>query len=202
MKENDARLGIYDFLRIGHVKRWHNVNVTRQQTVAEHCFMVMLMALDMYNEMVGVKFNEGENWKELCVLLVGAMFHDAAEVIAGDTPTPAKRLLRELTGDPALFDKLDEYLMPELPYIGGKVPPALEEFIAMADRIDAYHFCHDNGGGTHALVVLNGARRNLENLVDKYDKANPGSGWYAAVNRILTSMGLPYVHKESRNSPP
>ncbi len=196
------KLTIYDFLRIGHIKRWHNVNTTREQTVAEHSFMVALIALHLYDKIVGVKFNQGENEREVLMLLVGSMFHDAPEAAGGDTPTPAKRLIRELTKDPAIFDKLDEYLMPELPYIGGKVPVGLEQFIKVADKIEGYHFIHDNGTGPHAEIVKMGARRGLEDLVMKLDDEHPGDGWIQGVNEILTAMGLPYVHKESRISPP
>lgn len=189
------KLTLYDFLRIGHIKRWHNVNTTREQTVAEHCFMVMLIALHLYD-----KIAEGGKREELLILLVGAMFHDAPEAAGGDTPTPAKRLIRELTGDPAIFDKLDQYLMPELPYIGGDVPPALEEFIRVADKIEAYHFIHDNGTGPHAEIVKMGARRGLEDLIIKLEEKS--TGWVHAVNEVLTAMGLPYIHLESRISPP
>lgn len=193
------RLTLYDFLRIGHIKRWHNVNTGREQTVAEHCFMVMLIALHLYDKVIGSpKPGDLEHSRTLLMLLVGAMFHDAPEAAGGDTPTPAKRLIRELTGDPAIFDKMDEYLMPELPYIGGKVPAELEIFIRMADKIEAYHFIHDNGLGPHAEIVKMGARRGLEDLVLKMASDN----WTHAVNEVLTAMGLPYVHPESRISPP
>lgn len=190
------KLTLYDFLRIGHIRRWHNVNTTRQQTVAEHCFMVMLIALHLYCKLR--KDDSVTHWdQEMLILLIGAMFHDAPEAAGGDTPTPAKRLLRELTGDPKLFDRLDEFLMPELPYLGGQVPEALQIFIRVADKVEAYHFIHDNGAGPHAEIVLHGARRGLEDLV-----IGLGHEWVSAVNEVLTAMGLPYVHPESRISPP
>lgn len=193
------KLTLYDFLRIGHIKRWHNVNTTREQTVAEHCFMVMLIALHLYCRICPK--GQRDEAAMLC-LLVAAMFHDAPEAAGGDTPTPAKRLIRELTGDPAIFDKLDKFLMPELPYLGGSVPDALDVFIRVADKIEAYHFIHDNGTGPHAEIVKHGARRNLEDLALKLDAEDLEAGWIEAINEVLTAMGLPYVHKESRMSPP
>lgn len=196
------RLSLYDYLRIGHIKRWHNVNVTRNQTVAEHSFMVTVIALHLYDKIVGIQFNKGENERELVTLLVGAIFDDAPEAAGGDTPTPAKRLIRELTGDPEIFTKLDKYLMPELPYIRGNVPDGLKPFIKTADRIEAYHFIYENGVGPHADIVKHGARRNLEDLALKLDAEHPDDGWIQGINEVLTAMGLPYIHKESRMSPP
>lgn len=192
-------LTLYDFLRIGHIKRWHNVNTIRQQTVAEHCFLVAVIALDL---LFHLKWG-GEHPKAwVGSTLVAALFHDAPEAAAGDTPTPAKRLLREITNDPKLFDKLDDRLMPQLPYLGGKVPPFIERIVEMADAIEAYHWITDNGAGTHAKIVAGYVRRKMEDLVEKHHVHFPDEGWYEAVNKVLMAMNVPFVHRESRLSPP
>lgn len=197
------KLTLYDFLRVGHIKRWHNVNTLREQTVAEHCYMVMLIALHLFQHLVGIDPDDRDSSKGAAwLILIGAMFHDTPEVVGGDIPTPAKRMIREVTGDPAIFDKIDELLMPVLPYAGVKLPKDYEKFVKMADAIEGYHFIHDNHAGTHAQVVVANNRRRLEDLVHKYDTENPTMGWYPAVNEVLTAMGLPYAHRESRISPP
>jgi len=198
------KLTLYDFLRIGHIKRWHNVNTTREQTVAEHSYMVMLMAIDLFQTMIGIDDENRDGTQKYALhILISAMFHDAPEVAAGDTPTPAKRLIREITGDPLIFEKIDQMLMPTLPYLeiktGGK---DIESYIKMADAIEGYFFISENGAGTHAAIVIAGARRKMEDAVEKYHLQEPIAGWYEAVNRILTALGLPYVHRESRISPP
>lgn len=194
------KLGFYDFARIGHIKRWHNVNTSREQTVAEHCFMVTLIVLELYQQLIGVDPEASKG--ELVKLLIGAIFHDAPETAAGDAPTPAKRLLIEITGDPNLFRKVDDRLMPELPYIGGQLAPALERIIEMADSIEASHWISDNGAGYHAQVVKAATRRRMEDRVEKFHVEEPDAGWYEAVNRILSHLGMPFVHRESRLSPP
>lgn len=197
-KPKEQRLTLYDFLRIGHIKRWHNVNTIRQQTVAEHTYVVTIIALDLFQQMVGVQ----DDPMSALNVVIGAIFHDAPEAAAGDTPTPAKRLLREITGDPALFDKLDDYLMPITPYIGKKVHPSLERFINMADKIESAFWISENGAGKHAEIVATANWRNLEDIVEKYDTEEPDAGWYTAVNNILMALGMRYVHKQSRISPP
>lgn len=196
------RLTFYDFARIGHIKRWHNVNTVREQTVAEHCFMVVMIVLELYQQLVGFDAPPLQDHQEALKLVIGALFHDAPETAAGDSPTPAKRLLTEITGDPDLFKKLDAKLMPELPYIGGTLAPNLERIIEMADSIEAAHWIRDNGAGYHAEVVKAGVRRRMEDRVEKFHLEEPNAGWYQAVNNVLSHLGMPFVHRESRLSPP
>lgn len=194
------KLSFYDFARIGHIKRWHNVNTIREQTVAEHCFMVAMIALELNHHL---RMVPGTNpTADLPIMLMGALFHDAPETAAGDSPTPAKRLLVTISKDPDLFKKLDEELMPVLPYIGGKVPLWVERVIEMADSIEAAHWIRDNGAGYHAEVVKSGVRRRMEDRVEKFHVVEPDRGWYAAVNQVLMHLGMPFVHRESRLSPP
>lgn len=197
------KLGFYDFARIGHIKRWHNVNTVRQQTVAEHCFMVTLIALELWHNLPTYHYESKEqDTRDLLRLVLGSIFHDAPETAAGDAPTPAKRLLVEITGDKDLFRKLDERLMPKIPYIDEEVPELLDMIIEMADAIEAAHWIADNGAGYHAAVVKGYVRRRMEDRVEKFHVAQPMAGWYEAVNRVLSHLGMPFVHRESRLSPP
>jgi hypothetical protein len=165
--------------------------------------MVMLIALDLFQQMIGIDEEARDSTPKYAFhILINAMFHDAPEVAAGDTPTPAKRLIRELTGDPLIFDKMDKMLMPDKLYgvkLGGT---DIDLYIKMADAIEGYHFIHENGAGTHAQIVIGGARRKMEDMVEKCHQAETGAGWYEAVNRVLMALNLPYVHRESRISPP
>lgn len=193
-------LTLYDFLRAGHIKRWHNVNVAREQTVAEHSYMVTLIALHMFDRAVGVK----DDPVTALHVILRAMFHDSPEVVAGDMPTPAKRFMRDLTGDPFLFDKVDNALMPVLPYLGTPTMPGspIGAFIKMADAIEGAHWIGENGVGKHAQIVAAAGWRRLEDLVEKYDTEEPGGNWYETVNEVLMALGMRYVHKQSRITPP
>lgn len=196
------KLTFYDFARIGHIKRWHNVNTIREQTVAEHCFMVTMVALELYQHLVGFDARPFQDHAEVNTLVFGALFHDAPETAAGDMPTPAKRLMKEITGDPELFIKLDRELMPSVPYLGGDISTSIGRIIEMADAIEAAHWIRDNGAGYHAEVVKAGVRRRMEDRVEKFHLEEPNAGWYEAVNKVLMHLGMPFVHRESRLSPP
>jgi 5'-deoxynucleotidase len=193
-------LTLYDFLRVGHVKRWHNVNTIRDQTVAEHSFMVTLIALELYRS-TGLMEKEGDA-ERLCRVALESIFHDMPEVVMGDMPTPAKRFMRDFTGNARIFADMEEALMPTLPFLGGRVDPSLARFVNMADKIEAAHWISENGAGKHAQIVAAATWRNVEDLVEKYDEEDPGADWYTAVNEVLMALGMRYVHKQSRITPP
>lgn len=187
-------LTLYDFLRAGHIKRWHNVNTNREQTVAEHSYMVTLIAVHLAQMMIGdEKFN--------AAVVFHALFHDSPEVVLGDTPTPAKRFIRDFTGDAEIFDRMEDKLMPKVPYFGDFNPEA-SRYVKVADRIEAVHWIEENGVGRHAEIVKTTNWRNLEDYVHKLDEERPNDGWYEAVNEVLMALGMRYVHKQSRITPP
>lgn len=201
---------LYDHLRAAHVKRWHNVNVAREQTVAEHSWMVAFIALQLFNNS---STNVQDDRVSALNLVIGALVHDSPEIVTGDFPSPAKLMVREITKDwrekgsevaahADIFDLMDAMLMPELPFLGIPLPPELAPYIKLADAIDAAHWISENGLGAHAKVVAHSNRRKLEDMVEHYETTIPNGGWYDAVNRVLVALGDPYVHRQSRLSPP
>lgn len=188
-------LTLYDFLRVGHVKRWHNVNTNRDQTVAEHSYMVALIAVHMAVKIVG-------DPDFTAAVMFEAFFHDMPEVVSGDMPTPAKRFFRELVKDPDIFKKVDAALMPQVPYWPHGWYEDAGRFVTMADAIEGAHWIGENGVGNHAKIVAAANWRRLEDLVEKNDIEQPTAGWYEAVNEVLMALGMRYVHKQSRITPP
>ena len=200
MLRKHAQLGLtlYDFLRAGHVKRWHIVNTTREQTIADHSHMVAVIALHLFDRMVGV----ADDPESALKVVVGAIFHDSCEIRTGDTPTPGKEYIRRFTGDPGVFDRIEEDLLPHVPYVGGDIAPAIMQFIKMADAIEAAHWIRDNGAGRHAEIVAAGCWRRLEDLVHAYSTDPQGTDWYGPVNEVLMAYGMPHLLREERITPP
>ncbi len=188
-------LTLYDYLRVGHVKRWHNVNTTREQTVAEHSYMVTVIAIHLATKIVGDPAFTAQ-------VAFEALFHDSVEVVLGDMPTPAKRFLREFTSNAAIFEQMEKMLMPKVPYRLQPSSKGVTTYVKMADRIEAAHWISENGVGNHAKIVKSATWRNLEDFVEKADAEEPDADWYAAVNEVLMALGMRYVHKQSRITPP
>ncbi len=191
------RLRFYDFMRAGHVKRWHIVHTIRDQSIAEHQYLVTVVAMELFSRMAGKLGLDESAWLPL---IVGAMFHDAPEVRYGDFPSPAKAHIREM-GAPDVFEKLDKALMPKLPYVGGDMGQVVHDIISMADAIEAAHWISENKAGVHAAHVAKGnARRMAEMVIGLTERT--GVDWFDAVNAVLIELGMPYLSKSMLVTPP
>ena len=185
------KMTFYDFMRAGHVTRWHIVNTTRHQTLAEHLYLVTIIAIELASKLQPIDRTTPE---DLLRLVVGALFHDAAEIRQGDVPTPAKKFIREMAGE-SIFTKMEESLLPEIPYIRGGMSGDLRQIIFMADTIEAAHWIHENKAGIHADMVAKGCWKKMVQTAIEF-------GWVPQVNEILQSLGMPYIYKEAMESAP
>jgi 5'-deoxynucleotidase len=187
-------MSLYDFLRAGHVTRWHIVQTARTQSIAEHSYLVAVIAMHLHRAMGG-----SEN--EIHQTAVWGLFHDAAEIRTGDIPTPAKKLFREadgqMAGEPDIFERVDQLLFRVAPYFDAGTCPSDTSLacVKLADAIEAAHWIRENGLGRHAEIVASGCWRRVEDLTYKH-------GWYTEVNEVLMALGLPYISREERISPP
>ena len=189
-------VGFYEFMRAGHVKRWHVVNTTREQSIAEHSFLVTMIALELNK-----CFDEEGVVYDILPIVMGGLFHDISEVRYGDIPTPGKQFLKKVTNNPGIFSDIEAELLPEMPYAQVEVTGFAAQIIKMADIIEAAHWIRDNGAGTHAKIVADRAWIDVERLTFEYSQKT-GVDWYAPVNKVLMSLGMPYVYKDVAITPP
>lgn len=82
-------MNIKDIYRSGHVKRWHIVNTHRQQTLAEHHYLVTMILFDIAPK-IGLPLASDEGR----VAVMWSLIHDLPEIFTGDMPTPMKMYLR------------------------------------------------------------------------------------------------------------
>lgn len=195
------KLNLYDYLRAAHVSRWHIINHHGRQNIAEHSFIVTLIAIDLYQQIVGYDPSDDAHDADLLRLVMAALFHDMPEVRTGDLPTPAKRYIREMlagrTLDTAdIFERIEYDLMPKLPYIGGNVSVALGHFVLMADVIEAASWIADHGVGAHAKIVTDRIRQRMEKRIAEFTGLT-GVDWYEPVNRVLMALGMPPAYRET-----
>lgn len=92
---------IFDFnlatqLRLSAVKRWGIVEMSRQQSVAEHSYNVTLVALNLVGASVGHK---GFSKEDESLLLTLCLVHDMPEVFSGDIPSTIKGAFKEELDD-------------------------------------------------------------------------------------------------------
>lgn len=74
-----------ELLHLSYVKRWVVAPTLREQSVAEHTFRVLVIAVHL-NEAVKIAATP----IDLCNLTAKAMMHDAEERLTGDVPGPQK----------------------------------------------------------------------------------------------------------------
>lgn len=81
------RHAIETVMRLHSVKRWHMIDTTRQQTLAEHSANVALLAMMIATTSPIFHFATG------AIIATYALMHDIPEAFTGDIPTHTKRHL-------------------------------------------------------------------------------------------------------------
>lgn len=147
-------------LRLSHVKRWNIVRVAREQTVAEHSYLVWVITGEMlkYSGFSPADKQQALEW---------ALAHDQPEAIYGDIPTPTK-----LTLD-SYADEIKMKVAERCPYWAEVYTETtaqnsrLIHFVKMADIAEAVWFLRDEGIGEHAKAVLKLLRQQLKGLLSQ-----------------------------------
>jgi 5'-deoxynucleotidase YfbR-like HD superfamily hydrolase len=138
-------------MRLHAVKRWHMLDTTRQQTLAEHSANVALLALLVARDTPVHVFGDPFTVATL------ALVHDLEEAFTGDIPTHTKPYLTGL-------EILESLAMPDL----FKVTPteAQRRLIKVCDLADGIRFIRLHG----VDITARHAREGLEvQLADRLD---------------------------------
>lgn len=150
-------------MRAGHVRRWHIVAVSREQTVAEHMHRVGVIAEHILRSLG--RFD----WDSNLTLntMRWAAIHDRVEAITGDVPTPTKDDIRSVCagrvdGDP--FDRAFVAYDPEAEELRSCIAedgecPLAGRIVKYADLLEAVNYIGTFGCGSHAREVWEGLRR-------------------------------------------
>ena len=132
-------IGIADKLRALDVIRWNMVPTQRQQSLAEHTFMVAMIA-----EQIASECSIGAG-----MVVHMALYHDLEEVMTGDIPAPTKRKLKEAGinfGAMGIFNQLGYWREGSL--------PRDHAIVKCADYIADIVFLHRYGKTSYAHLVL------------------------------------------------
>jgi 5'-deoxynucleotidase len=154
-------LALEQKLRAAHVKRWHIINTYREQTVAEHSFLVSILAIEIsrkvgYSNNRGGPFNTEKEWQ----IMRWAMWHDLPEVITGDPPTPIKATLRQVAGF-NVYERVAPLISEEYATIKRETYSPVKDIVKLADLIEARDFLKNEGKGKHAHEVVAGIHNQI-----------------------------------------
>lgn len=149
--KNDMNLR--DIMRSTDVFRWQIVKTDKPQSVAEHSYMVTMIAIKICQVMeVPESVTQQVIWYALC--------HDLPEVLTGDMATP----LKEMIG-PEARTRLKEF--EESITIMGH-PCTRDEFVRQvvkaADLVEAYQFLNENNATAHGMGVKRRLKMRIQEI--------------------------------------
>lgn len=132
-------------LRLMQVKRYPICHTNRDQSVAEHSYNVMLIAMELAAETLDIELVHE-------VLRYGLM-HDMEEVFTGDIPSSFKRELRAKCPD--VVKLLDGTVV---------VRDEVKAIVKLADCIEAIYYLREFGGSRLSVDILDDILRNFDTI--------------------------------------
>lgn len=155
-------LGVQDLLRAQDIKRWTIVNMSRQQSLAEHIYNVVVIARAIAKEL---------NIQDSFIIKY-ALDHDLDEVYTGDIPSPAKEKL----------GVRDHYAGKAR----GNCNAREVQIVLVADLIEAVAFANTHGLGRHAALVVDRLIDRLNQRISLYTSAD--GRFQAAIGQVISDM--------------
>lgn len=161
-----------DTMRAGHVTRWQIVRTARHQTLAEHMYLVTMLAQHIYGVICPAKSTHEE-----MLLLRWALLHDRPEILMGDIATPLKMKLRALVEyDP--IEAIEKRIDPEYARVSDSVSgTAIAAVVKIADLQEGISFLHTEGMSSHAKMIMSKMIARHSALIDKCTVEHPGWRW-------------------------
>lgn len=177
------KLTLADLARSGHVTRWHSVRTSRDQTLAEHHYMVTRISNRLAKDIIGADLTDSG----LLRIMEYASLHDTPELLMGDLPSPLKRHIEQLTGDENPIEAVEREIAPWLFDLKESIHRTNPEhliIVKLADIIDALVFISDEGIGAHAKKVIQILHSMHEEKLRQAVSEYPQYNWNVAVDLL------------------
>ncbi|MBT5230991.1 MAG: HD domain-containing protein [Methylococcales bacterium] len=179
-----SRLSLKDLSRAGHVTRWHTVRTVRQQTLAEHLYLVTVVAQALLAEISAEIPSNSDRWK----LASWTLRHDSPELVLGDIPTPMKHLIKQHSeGD--VLDIIEAEICSDFKRSKDRVDHTYLEHVAkLADLADAIAFLAVEGTNDHAKVIEEKTHTLFAKRVEHAAEEYPEYQWskaHGVLNELL-----------------
>lgn len=177
---------IANIAHAAHVTRWHSVPAYERPSIAEHSWLVCVYALYLAKGIL-VDFTAEEER----MLTRLALWHDVAETITGDLPTPVKRYIESLfpQGQSPL-DSLEEQLCEPYAEAKAEAPGYIKIIVKLADVMDATNFAVNEIKGPARLKISKERKASFAAYIQKGEREYPQYQWSYAhdlLKELLTS---------------
>ena len=168
----NTSLTLPDIYRTQHVRRWHIVQSKREQTVAEHSFMVAMISMAIMKEF------EITSPEVRSLVFEWALIHDLPEVVLGDTVSPVKAKAKQA------FKIMEDIVDPELRFFEEDLPDVIIRIVKAADYIDALKFLDAEGVNGQAKSIFTRLYSDFFEHLDASQELHPKWPWYNC-DRVL-----------------
>jgi 5'-deoxynucleotidase len=181
------KLTLADLARSGHITRWHSVRTSRDQTLAEHHYMVTRISNRLAKDVFGPDLDDSG----LLQIMEYASLHDTPELLMGDLPSPLKRHIEQISGADNPIEAIEAEIAPWLIEMKNEIwkhHPEHLVVVKLADLIDAILFIEHEGIGSHANAVTKGLKEQFEEKVEEAKRDYPAYSWKTAgqlLNELL-----------------
>lgn len=180
----NCNLDLGDLARSGHVTRWHSVRTFREQTLAEHHYMVAMISNKLSKDI----FRENISDSERLQLLEYALWHDMPEIIMGDISSPCKKRIKQMCGDMENpIERLENEIAPWLNKIKRNLKIESQFIVKLGDLMDAIMFISQEGVGRHAEVVKEGLINSFRRKIQEASQRIPQYDWSIA-EKVLEKL--------------
>lgn len=169
-------------LRAAHVKRWQIVRVLRDQSVAEHSYLVALLATEIAST-IGHTMTDSEE----LALLRWALYHDEIEIITGDLNTVIKKFINGR--HPGSIDDIERAICSRYSKLKESTPALLRDIVKLADLLEAASFVGVEGVGVHAMEVHRGVVEGINAHIYYCKEAYPMLQWQDLSTMISNITG-------------
>ncbi len=154
---------ISEWMRTSDVRRWHTVNVTKEQTLAEHHALVAGISVALLFAVA----KEDPDPFTVADTLMRALTHDSYEVIAGDVPSGMK---------------------PEKEPLD-----SIDAIVGVADSLEAYWWIYNNGAGSRKPEIVEFNFRKLKHRVAAAGSFTDAGKLTRVVNEMIMELGLTFT---------
>ncbi len=162
--------------RMKLIERWSLMRSTTKEDLMQHAAHVAIVgqALGIIRN---IYFDGNVNPEKIAAL---ALYHDTAEVVSGDLPTPIKYYSPKIKGAYSEIENvINKKLLKSLPaemsaeyarYIQPDEETVEYKLMKVADKLSAYIKCIDErlSGNREFDTAFNRLQRQLDGLVDEY----------------------------------
>ncbi len=171
---DESMSGLETVMRLHSVKRWHMIDTTRQQTLAEHSANVALLVFYIVKTSPTFFFDSPES------AAVSALVHDLAEAFTGDIPSHTKKYLSGV-------DELESRLLN--PVFDTETSVDTQTLIKMCDLADGIRFIRLHGVDLTAVHAREGLEAQLRKKFNECE-------WPERVHQHVWDLIRFYAHEK------